>query len=79
MANIIHNFFSIKGAGLVDVYYPGIVIGIIDLRKIDFNTAEKLYKAGFSYLELTPEGRKHYFPDEKTITVNKLKLKNKMK
>ena len=35
---------------------------------------KQLYEDKFPYIGLTAEGRKKYFPDEKTITTDKIKI-----
>lgn len=65
--------FKLKG-----LQSPGRVnllkIGTVELENISDAMAEQLYKDGCRYLEPTPEGRKHLFPNEKPILVEKLEV-----
>ena len=68
---------------LIGIASPGRVnlmeVGTIELENISDEMAEKLYKDGCPYLEPTPEGRVHLFPDEKPILVEPLTVVGNLK
>lgn len=64
-------YFKLKGIqppGRVDLKGHGEVA----LANISDELAEKLWKEGLPYLELTDAGRKKFYPDEKPIQVKKV-------
>jgi len=53
--------------------------GEIALETISDKLAEKLWKEGIPYLELTDKGRKKFYPEQKPIKVNKIDKSEKKK
>lgn len=51
----------------------------IEIDNLAEDKLKQLYDNGCPYIELTPEGRKFYYPDETPIMVNKTPKKTKPK
>ena len=64
------NIIGIEHPGRVGIYKRGEVV----LADIDDVTAEQLWREGLPYLEPNTEGRKKFFPGEKPIRTETIRV-----